>query len=135
MLLSQTAEYALRAMAQLAALGPGAAIRTEDLAKMTSIPRSYLSKILRKLTAAGLLSSEKGHGGGFTMARPLKKIRFIDVLEAVEAPMDPNRCAFGWGECSAKHPCVLHPAFSQLKEAHQRWATRTTLADLVPSGE
>ncbi len=131
MLLPQTAEYALRAMAQLATLPADVRVRAADLSKMTHIPEHYLSKVMRRLVAAGLLAAEKGHGGGFTLAKPKRSIRFIDILSAVELELEPKRCAFGWGECNARNPCVLHPAFSQLKDAYATWATKTTLADLT----
>ena len=134
MLLPQTAEYALRAMAQLASLPTGQPVRAADLSKMTHIPEHYLSKVMRRLVAGGLLVAEKGHGGGFKLAKPKRSIRFIDILSAVEHELEPNRCAFGWGECNARAPCLLHPAFSQLKESFARWATKTTLADLGPAG-
>ena len=136
MILPQTAEYALRALAQMSVLPLDAPVRAIDLAKLTSIPEPYLSKILRKLVAEGLLASKKGHGGGFRLARPPAEIRFIDALRALEIDLETKHCAFGWGECSAKDPCLLHPAFTQLNEATLTWATKTTLADLtVPAAD
>ena len=131
MLLPQTAEYALRAMAQLATLPEGEPVRTADLAREAGIPESYLSKIMRRLVAEGLLTSEKGHGGGFKLRHPPEKVRFIDILRALDVDLEENRCAFGWDHCSDAKPCVLHPAFVQLKEEHIAWATRTTLAGLA----
>lgn len=130
MLLPQTAEYALRAMAQLTTLPEGEPVRTADLARMAGIPESYLAKIMRRLVAKGLLTSEKGHHGGFKLRHPPEKVRFIDILRALDVDLETNRCAFGWGECNKANPCVLHPAFVQLREAHLAWATRTTLANL-----
>lgn len=130
MLLPQTAEYALRAMAQLTMLPAGEPVRTADLARLAGIPESYLSKIMRRLVAKGLLTSEKGHGGGFKLTQPPEKVRFIDILRALDVELESNRCAFGWGECNKANPCVLHPAFVQLREAHIEWASRTTLANL-----
>jgi len=131
--LSQTAEYALRAMTRLAQQrGDETALRATDLARDTHVPVHYLSKVLRRLVAAGLLTSQKGHGGGFVLARPAAQIRFADVLGAMgEAPVG-GRCAFGWGNCDAKKPCPLHPAWSVLNDALQSWAGRTTLADVSP---
>lgn len=128
--LSQTAEYALRAMTRLAQQGDQPALRATDLAVDTHVPVHYLSKVLRRLVAAGLLTSQKGHGGGFALSRPASQIRFADVLGAMgEAPVG-GRCAFGWGNCDAKRPCPLHPAWSVLNDALQSWASRTTLADV-----
>lgn len=130
MLLPQTAEYALRALAQMATLPQGRRVRARDLSKMTKIPPQYLSKVLRRLSAGKLLSSEKGHGGGFSIARPLQEIRFIDVLAALDLAPEPNRCVFGRGHCSAHKPCLLHPSFTKLSQAFEQWSIQSTLADL-----
>jgi Rrf2 family protein len=128
--ISQTAEYALRAMAELALAESGTALKASELSRATNVPVHYLSKVLRRLVAAGLLVSQKGHGGGFALARPAHRIRFADVLEAMgEAPVS-GRCAFGWGDCDARHPCPLHPAWSTLNDALVRWAHDSTLAKL-----
>lgn len=133
MIFSQTAEYGLRAMAHLALLPPGASIRARDLSAATGIPPDYVSKVLRRMVRDGLLSSQKGHGGGFRLARPAAEIRFIDVLAALDEELDPQHCAFGWGACGSHEPCPLHGAFSRLKAAVHEWASRTTLADVQPS--
>lgn len=127
---SQSAEYALRVMTCLAR-GDQIARTATDLASEATVPVHYLSKVLRRLVAAGLLSSQKGHGGGFVLARPPSKIRFADVLGAMgEAPVG-GRCAFGWGKCDAKAPCPMHPVWTVLSDALQTWAAKTTLADVA----
>ncbi len=126
----RTPEYALRAMAHIARLPERQALRAVELSKAADIPLPYLSKILRRLVLAGLLTSRKGHGGGFVLARPPKLIRFLDILTAADYTAKPASCAFGWGECDPNHPCPLHPAWSELKEQFLDWAARTTLQDL-----
>jgi Rrf2 family iron-sulfur cluster assembly transcriptional regulator len=132
MLLSQTAEYALRAMAFLATAPPGSAVRARDLSQATGIPAPYASKVLRRMVAAGLLSGQKGHGGGFQLSRPPEEIRFLDVLEAADDSLQPDRCAFGLGRCGGHNPCLLHDSMAALKESVLAWARRTTLAAAVP---
>jgi Rrf2 family protein len=128
MFFSQTAEYALRAMAWLALRPPDVPSRSRDMSEATQIPLHYLSKILRRLVLAGLLSSRKGQGGGFLLARPAQQIRFQDILTAVDAvPEEEGRCAFGWGACGADNPCPLHESWSQLKDSLEDWAQNTTL--------
>jgi Rrf2 family transcriptional regulator, iron-sulfur cluster assembly transcription factor len=127
--LSQTAEYALRAAAWLAAESPDAPVRTRDLSRGTGIPEPYLAKILRRLVLAGILESRKGQGGGFALARPPERIRFDEVLEAVDAAPRVDRCAFGWGACDAKHPCPLHDSWGPISKAFSEWAAKTTLGD------
>ena len=129
-MLSRTAEYALRAMAHVATLPKGEPIRAAELAIAADVPLAYLSKILRRLVLAGLLESERGHHGGFTLAKPPSRIRFGDILAAAEADSEPVACAFGWGRCDASRPCPLHPSWTQLKGAYEKWAQITTLASI-----
>jgi len=134
MLLSQTSEYALRAMAWLASATPGVPVRAKDLAVGSGIPIHYLSKILRRLVLADLLVSQKGQGGGFVLSRPPREIRFIDILAAVDAYPTEGRCAFGWGACQENNPCPLHETWSELNDAIRNWAADTTLADVHTDG-
>jgi Rrf2 family protein len=127
--IGRTAEYALRAMAEIAA-EPGGALRAVDLAAKTRVPAHYLSKVLRRLVKANLLRSRKGHGGGFVLSRPSSQICFADVLRAVGSELESSRCAFGYGHCNLQRPCRLHPAWWKLKDALGRWARETTLSSL-----
>ncbi len=120
----------MRALSQLAAYGQERALTAKELARLTLVPSPYLSKILRRLVAAELLASQKGHGGGFVLARPAASIRISDILDAVDELPNEERCAFGWGDCDAAHPCPLHPAWSRLNDALRDWATSTTLQNV-----
>jgi Rrf2 family protein len=80
---SQTVEYALRAMVQLASQAPEACT-TQQIAKKTKVPAAYLAKVLQSMRRAGLINSRRGVGGGVSLARPAKKISLLDVIDAVE---------------------------------------------------
>lgn len=131
MLLSQTAEYALRAMAWLATAPEGEPVRAKDLSTATGIPSHYLSKVMRRLVLAGLLVSQKGQGGGFLLSKRPNEIPFVDILSAVDAFPTEGRCAFGWGECDELRPCPLHGSWSRLNEMLEEWAQGTTLAEIA----
>jgi len=130
MLLSQTAEYALRSMAWLATAPEGGPVRASDLSLATGIPNHYLSKVLRRLVLANLLNSQKGQGGGFCLARPPEDISFIEILAAVDAYPAEQRCAFGWGQCDSEDPCPLHDSWSYLKDQIRDWAAGTSLKEI-----
>jgi len=131
MFISQTAEYAIRAMSSIATLPAAEKVRAADLGRFTGIPAPYLSKILRRLVLADLLISQKGQGGGFALSRPAREICFIDILDAVDAFPASGRCAFGWGACNEEAPCPLHGAWSRLNENLTEWAASTTLAEIA----
>lgn len=128
-LLSQTAEYGLRAMVWIAAQPPGEPLLARDIAAGTGIPVEFLSKILRRLVLGGVLESRKGRGGGFMLSRPAKQISFRDVLEAVDAYPIEDRCAFGWGVCNGSRPCPLHSSWEAISSAFQNWAAESNLGD------
>lgn len=128
MILNQTGQYALRAMAALANLEPGESLRAGELSERTGVPVHYLSKVMRQLVLSGLVSSRKGHGGGFALRRAPRAITMQEVLDAVGVSTSSGVCAFGWGRCNSEDPCSLHEAWSVLSERIESWATTTTLA-------
>ena len=131
MLLNQTVIYGLRAMSYLAYYEGKDPIRSQDLAKATCVPSHYLSKIMRRLTAAGIVSAQKGHHGGFQLARPSEKISFADIMNNLDFHFETDQCAFGWDECGTDQPCPLHPFWVDLKEKLQVWAEGSSLKDVV----
>lgn len=118
-------------MTYLARKKPDERVRARDLAKATDVPPAFLSKIMRSLTASGLLDAQKGHNGGFMLSRPASEIRFIDVLRAVEFEPGVDHCLFGLGNCNAQNPCPLHFEWAVLKEQIEDWARSHSLADPV----
>ena len=129
MYLSRPAEYALRAMTFLARMEPDKRIRARDLAKAVDIPAAFLSKIMRRLTASGLVDSRKGHHGGFVLAKPPGDIRFMDILRSVDFEPTADHCLFGLENCDANHPCPLHTEWGILKGQIENWARSHTLGE------
>ena len=80
---SQTVEYALKAMAYMASVAPGACT-TKQIAAETKVPGAYLAKVLQSMRRGGLITSRRGVGGGVALARPAKKINLWEVVNAVE---------------------------------------------------
>ena len=128
--ISQTTQYAIRSLSCMATKPVEKAVRTQDLSSETGIPVFYLSKIMRRLVKTGLLSSQKGHGGGFKFNRPLDEIYFADILKAIDTEFDHEECVFGWGECDETNPCIMHIFWSNLKENINTWAEKYTLYDV-----
>ena len=83
-MISQTAEYSLRAMAYLADQMPQGYRSTIEVATATKVPTPYLSKVLKRLVDIGLLKGQRGPGGGFLLMRTPELITVWDVVDAVE---------------------------------------------------
>jgi len=83
---SAKADYALRAVIELAAAGDGP-IKGERIAQAQEIPLKFLENILGDLRHAGIVRSQRGVEGGYWLARPAEEISVADVVRAVEGPI------------------------------------------------
>jgi Rrf2 family protein len=86
MRLSARSDYALRAVIELAAAGPGH-VTADQLARTQVIPGKFLEAILTQLRRAGLVRSQRGPEGGFWLARPASEISLADVIRAIDGPL------------------------------------------------
>ena len=86
MRLSARSDYALRAVIELAAAGPGH-VTADQLARAQAIPGKFLEAILTQLRRAGLVRSQRGPEGGFWLARPAGAISLADVIRAIDGPL------------------------------------------------
>ncbi len=108
-MVSQTTRYALQILGYLAGRRdrrvPG-----EEIAEATGIPPNYLSKILNQLRKSGLVDSQKGWGGGFTLREEALERPISDVMAVIEGSDATLRtdCLFGLPSCDCKNPCPLN---------------------------
>ena len=133
MILSQTAEYALRAVLHLAEHGAERPIAVGELAEALDVPRNYLSKTLHQLSRAGLLTSTYGPGGGFRLATTPDRL----TLEAVVAPFEETgrrHCLLGRARCADNNPCQAHEHWKGISEQIRSFFATTTVATLVSQG-
>jgi Rrf2 family protein len=86
MRVSAKADYALRAVAELASAEAGP-LKRERIAAAQKIPMDYLENILLELKHVGIVQSQRGAAGGFRLARPPDEISLADVIRAVDGPM------------------------------------------------
>jgi Rrf2 family protein len=109
---SQTAEYALRVVAHLAAVG-GKSATTREIAAGTRVPEGYLAKVLQSLSRAGIVRSQRGPGGGSVLARPPEELTIYDVVQAVDPIRRITSCPLGL----KSHGSALCPVHRRLDDA------------------
>ena len=127
MQLSRKADYALRAVAYVAQLKKGELASIGRIARARSIPREFLAKILKELTRAGILVSFQGVTGGYRLARSAKEITFLDVIEAMEGPVQVNLCVDGSHcDCTHERGCEIRPFFVKQQEQITRALRKQT---------
>lgn len=130
-MLSKTAEYALRAVATIARVKEDRPVLAKEIAGQGQIPNKYLSKVMRDLVHAGVLSSTRGIGGGFRLKRKADSIKLADVIRPFDDVMASQRCPFGNNRCSDEYPCSMHEQWKPVSEAVQHLLERTTVADII----
>lgn len=130
MILSQTTEYALRALA-LMSQDERATYSSTFLHRRLGIPRKYLQRLLTGLTKSGLIRSVRGRNGGYVFARSIKRIYMSQIIDAVEGFERVPSCFFGFKVCALDSPCALHDLWSGSQLTLIRALSTTRLSDLV----
>lgn len=132
-MLSQTAEYALRAVLHIAEFGTDRPVAVGDIAQALDVPRNYLSKTLHQLSRAGVVTSTFGPGGGFQLGAPPDAM----TLDTIIAPFDTaaeRHCLLGRARCRDSDPCAAHERWKLIADQIQRFFAATTVADLLRGG-
>jgi len=130
-MLSQTVEYALRAVVHLAYLAPEAC-KTSELAQVTQVPPAYLSKVLQSLSRAGIVNSQRGIGGGVSLAVDPKDLTVLDIVNLVDPIRRIKTCPLELATHGTKL-CPLHrrmdAALAQIENAFRNTTLSEVLAD------
>jgi Rrf2 family protein len=129
MVISQTAEYALRALVYL--YGEHGAARTvAQIAETTMVPAGYLAKIMQGLSRARLVKSQRGVHGGFQTTRKPEKLTVLEVVSAVDPIRRFPECPLGI-RSHGRTLCPLHRKLDQTAQMVEDAFHAVTLADLL----
>lgn len=132
-MISKTAEYALRAAVVLAA-SEEEPMLLPQIAEKTQVPQAYLSKVLQTLVRAGLVNSQRGLGGGFSLARPAVEIAVLDVVDAVDPIERITGCPLSI-ESHENHLCPLHRRLDDAIASIRSTFGSTCIGELVDADE
>jgi FeS assembly SUF system regulator len=119
MRLTHLADYAVVMMTAAARRTVGERLSAAALAEETGVPLPTAQKLMGKLAGAGLLSSVRGAGGGFTLARPGPEISLADIIEAVEGPIAMTQCSGSEeaSDCALDAHCRVKPHMNVVSNA------------------
>lgn len=131
-------EWGVHCCLTLAWLGDEGPVPISRLAAWFDLPQEYLKKRLQALTRAGILASTPGARGGFTLARPPDRITLMDIVTALEGPVEPFRCAeirqrgvSGTLGVRAGAPCGVTVAMRRAELAWRRELAAQSIADII----
>lgn len=116
MQITRQADYAVRAVLHLARVGNKERSATSMIAKEQNIPPSFLAKIISQLSIAGLLHTSRGARGGVTLAREPGEITLLEVVEAIDGPIQLNECVGNNGACTFDHDCPIKPVWCDAQD-------------------
>jgi FeS assembly SUF system regulator len=128
--ISRLTDYATVLLATLAA-EPGRVQTATALAEQTHIAAPTVSKLLKQLQRAGLVTSTRGLHGGYQLARPATQISAAAILDALEGPVALTDCAAGHGNCEIEDSCRVSRVWQRLNLAMRRALYDVSLAQLA----
>jgi Rrf2 family protein len=140
MQITRAGEYGVLGLMCLARRPLGSVVMIDEVSREEHIPKSFAAKIFQSLAKGGLVKSNRGTGGGFTLLKKPREITVLEVIEAIEGKIAFQRClSEDEPKCEHHGGCALCGLFEQAQDRVKDVFSRTTLADLmkthVPVGD
>ena len=129
-MLSQAVGYAASALGHIAAAG-GKPVLVKEIADAASLPAPYLAKIIQTLARKGFVVTQRGIGGGVTLARAPGEITMYDVCVALDDPAVHVKCMLGTAQCSDERACPAHKYWSTQRARIHEYLKSMTVADVA----
>jgi Rrf2 family iron-sulfur cluster assembly transcriptional regulator len=130
MRLTTKGRFAVTAMIDLAMHGGEDPVTLAEISDRQKISLSYLEQLFGKLRRQGLVSSVRGPGGGYRLARQGDSVSVADIILAVDEPIDATQCG-GKENCRDEQKCMTHDLWMSLNERIFEYLRSVTLAQLV----
>jgi Rrf2 family protein len=129
--ISRRTDYGVRVILDLASRSGDGRASTQEIAERQSIPGPFLAKIISQLSLSGLVTTYRGAGGGVKLARPASDINLLQVIEALEGPIQLNRCVIQPDLCPHDKVCPVHDIWAKAQAELTDLLRITTFDDLV----
>lgn len=115
--LTKKADYGLMAMKHLAEHADRGACSAKDIAEAYGIPQEALAKILQRLAKVGLIRSQHGINGGYTLTRDPRTISAFEVIKAIDGPLFITACVTVRGECGQSGRCTIREPLRKVNQS------------------
>lgn len=130
MRLTTKGRFAVTAMLDLATRGGRGPVTLSAISERQKISLSYLEQLFGKLRKNNVVASVRGPGGGYCLARPANKITIVDIIVAVDEPLDATNCKTQ-GNCQDGRPCETHELWCGLNDKIHEYLASINLQQLV----
>ena len=129
--ITRQADYAVRAVLEIAYLPAGQRAPTSEIAERQQIPATFLAKIVAQLAVVGIVNTTRGAKGGVMLARPPGEITLLEVVEAIDGPMTLNACVADRSACSMGAECPVHNVWCEAQAVLADKLRATSFANLM----
>ena len=126
--LTKKADYGLMAMKHLAERSHQGSCSAKEVADAYAIPPELLAKVLQRLVKSGLLHSQHGTNGGYTLARDPAKISAFEVIRAIDGPLFITSCITVRGECDQSERCTIREPLRRVNQSIEEVLRSITIA-------
>lgn len=130
MKLSTRGKYGLYAMYYLAEHEGEGPQTLQSIAEM-GVPKQYLEQLLGNLRRAGLVSTVRGALGGYQIARPPSEVTLLDIVDAMEGPVELSKCTSAEHECDRACHCPVRWVWQQATDSINAELQKIKLSDMV----
>ncbi len=130
MRLTTKGRFAVTAMVDLAMRGGKGPVTLAGISERQKISLSYLEQLFGKLRRSNVVASVRGPGGGYCLARPANKISVVEIISAVDEPLDVTNCS-SKGDCQDGKPCMTHQLWYGLNVVIYEHLSKINLQQLV----
>jgi Rrf2 family protein len=130
MLVTRETDYAVRTVVYLAREGERTA-NVSEVAHAMHIPKSFLAKILQRLTKNNILISTRGVKGGFKLAKEPSEISLFDIMMSIQGPATINLCVIDSKKCRLSTTCSVHPVWVDIRQEVEKRLQKQTIAALM----
>ncbi|MGC3873782.1 Fe-S cluster assembly transcriptional regulator IscR [Halomonas sp. GXIMD04776] len=134
MRLTTKGRYAVTAMLDLALHADQRPVSLADISRRQDISLSYLEQLFARLRRSELVTSVRGPGGGYRLAKAPAQVSVARVIDAVDESVDATRCQ-GLADCQAGHTCLTHHLWCELSEEIHGFLDGVSLGDLIDRHE
>lgn len=133
--LTLTGEYAVRVLIYIASKSGVKSFHIKELSDECSVPDQYLRKIIPQLTKSGILTSQRGNGGGVGLSRPPEKISLLEVIESIEGKIFLNKCLISPSFCNRTSWCEVHCVWVEAQDKIRETLSSRSIKYLAEQSE
>ncbi len=129
--MSKETDYGIVVLAYFASAQEGFKQNAREVAMESQLPLPMVRKILKILAREGLLVSQRGAKGGYSLARRGERISIAEIVQAMEGPLAMTECIEAPGECRQEPVCELRTSWPKINEIVFQALNSMTLSDLT----